>query len=171
MRLDCVPDQGTLRGRQSGSGAERRDTFWGGTQTHGQGRSLASGDSLRQSANWRLRRSSSPNTRACRTRRFGGAWPRVASSLAQRHVVHSAGRRRIRRPHGGRARPRCRGARPKTASGVLRRKPGATDRRGASAHRGATVTDGTCRPASRRRTGASSMEPLVPANGERPGGG
>jgi hypothetical protein len=50
MRLDCVPDQATLRGRQSGSGAERRDTFWGGTQTHGQGRSLASGDSLRQSA-------------------------------------------------------------------------------------------------------------------------
>ncbi|MGY4356259.1 transposase [Bradyrhizobium sp. i1.7.7] len=54
----------------------------------------------------------------------------------KRHVVHSAGRRRIRRPHGGCARPLCRGARLQTASGVLRRKPGATHRRGASAHSG-----------------------------------
>lgn len=49
-RLDRVPDQATLRGRQSGAGAERRAASRGGAQTHGQGRSLAGGDSLRQSA-------------------------------------------------------------------------------------------------------------------------
>jgi hypothetical protein len=51
----------------------------------------------------------------------------------KRHVVHSAGRWRIRRPHGGRPRPLRRGARSQAASGVLRRKPGATHRRGTSA--------------------------------------
>jgi len=54
----------------------------------------------------------------------------------RKDMLHSEGRWRIRRSHGGRARPLCRGARLQAASGVLRRKPGATHRRGASAHSG-----------------------------------
>src|ERR1700722_11869853 len=49
-RLDRVPDQATLRGRQSGAGAERRTASRSGAQTYGQGRSLAGGDSLCQPA-------------------------------------------------------------------------------------------------------------------------
>jgi DDE superfamily endonuclease len=37
--------------------------------------------------------------------------------------VHSAGRRRVRRPHGGRARLLCRSARSETPSGLFRREP------------------------------------------------
>ena len=66
-------------------------------------------------------------------RRRLAEWPQA---LAQGHVVHSAGRWRIRRPHGGRPRPLRRGTRSQAAGGVLRRKPGAAHRRGASAHPG-----------------------------------
>jgi Homeodomain-like domain len=61
-----------------------------GAQTHRQGRSLAGGDRLCQppqravpagrSSCWQPRWSNSPNTRACRTRRFGGAWPKMTSN-------------------------------------------------------------------------------------------
>ena len=57
-------------------------------------------------------------------------------ALAQGHVVHSAGRRRIRRPHGGCARPLCRGARSEAAGGLLRREPDPAHRRGAPADPG-----------------------------------
>src|ERR1700738_3350479 len=43
------------------------------------------------------------------------------------------GRRRISCPHGRRARPLCRSARSQAAGGLLRRKPGPVDRRGAPA--------------------------------------
>ena len=46
---------------------------------------------------------SSPDTRACRARRAPAAGRKRSQALAQGHVVHSKGRRRIRRPHGRRA--------------------------------------------------------------------
>ena len=46
------------------------------------------------------------------------------------------GRRRVRRPHGGRARSLCRGARPAAAGGLLRREPDPTHRRGSLADPG-----------------------------------
>ena len=72
---------------------------------------------------WPTPWSSSPDTRACRARRCAGGWPKTVSSLAQRYVVHSPGRRRVCRPHGRRARPLCRSARPEAAGGVPRREP------------------------------------------------
>ena len=49
-RLDCVPNQAALRGRQSGAGAERRAASRSGAQTDGQGGGPAGGDSLCQPA-------------------------------------------------------------------------------------------------------------------------
>src|ERR1700678_1155754 len=37
-----------------------------------------------RSSCWQVRWSSSPNTKACRMRRFGGAWPKMASSPGAR---------------------------------------------------------------------------------------
>ena len=47
-RFHRVPDQAALRGRQSGTGAERGAASWGGAQAHRQGRSLAGGNGLRK---------------------------------------------------------------------------------------------------------------------------
>jgi len=112
-RLDRVPDQAPLRGGQSGTGAERRAASRGGTQTHGQGRSPAGSDGLRQSPGrprpLDARAAGRRDGQAHRTQELvardrsaalGRKWPQA---LAQGHVVHSAGRWRIRRPHGGRA--------------------------------------------------------------------
>jgi len=64
----------------------------------------------------------------------------VRRRLAENHlkpwrkdVVHPAGRRRVRRPHGGCARSLCRGAGPAAAVGLLRREPDPTHPRGAPA--------------------------------------
>src|SRR5271165_5147036 len=54
-----------------------------------------------------------------------------SQALAPEDVVHPAGRRRLRRPHGGRARSLCRGAGPAAAGGLLRREPDPAHRRGA----------------------------------------
>ena len=66
-------------------------------------------------------------------------------ALAQGHVVHSPGRRRICRPHGRRARPLCRSARSQAAGGLLRREPGPAHRRGAPADPGRAGTARTLR--------------------------
>ena len=58
---------------------------------------------------------------------------RRSQAVAPEDVVHPAGRRRLRRPHGGRARSLCRGAGPAAASGLLRREPNPAHRRGAPA--------------------------------------
>ena len=58
-------------------------------------------------ANW----SGSPSTRAVARDRAPAAGRKRSQAVAQGHVVHSAGRRRIRRPHGGCARSLRRGAR------------------------------------------------------------
>ena len=50
--------------------------------------------------------------------------------------MHSAGRRRIRRPHGGCARPLCRGARSQAPGRLFRREPDPAHRRGAPADPG-----------------------------------
>ena len=63
----------------------------------------------------------------------------------QGHVVHSAGRRHLRRPHGGCARPLCRSTRSEAAGGLLRRKPDPADRRGAPADPGRARPAGTLR--------------------------
>ena len=57
-------------------------------------------------------------------------------AMAQGYVVHSPGRRRIRRPHGRRARPLRRSARSEAPGGLLRREPGPAYRRGAPADPG-----------------------------------
>ena len=49
-RLDRLPDQAALRGRQSGAGAERGAAAWGGAQAHRQGGSAAGGDRLLEPA-------------------------------------------------------------------------------------------------------------------------
>ncbi len=60
------------------------------------------------------------------------AWPIAISSRgAGRDVVHPAGRRRLRRPHGRCARSLCRGAGPEATGGLLRREPDPAHRRGA----------------------------------------
>src|SRR3979490_3169190 len=56
-----------------------------------------------------------------------------SQALAQGYVVHSKGRWRICRPHGGCARPLCRSARSRPAGGLLRREPGPAHRRGSPA--------------------------------------
>jgi hypothetical protein len=126
--LDRVPDQATLRGRQSGEGAERRAASWGGTQTHGQGRSLTGGDRLRQSAKGPcpLDLKLLAGAMVKLTEHKSLSHETVRGRLAENGLkpwrktcVHSAGRRRIRRPHGGCARPLCRGVRQQKESGVL----------------------------------------------------
>ena len=69
-------------------------------------------------------------------------------ALAQGHVVHSAGRRRIRRPHGGCARPLCRSARSEAAGGLLRREPDPAHRRGAPADPGRSRASSSATTAS-----------------------
>ena len=66
-------------------------------------------------------------------------------ALAEEHVVHPQGRCRVRRPHGGRARPLCRSPRSEAAGGVLRRKPDPADRRSAPADPGRTGPAGALR--------------------------
>ena len=51
--------------------------------------------------------------------------------MAEEDVVHPEGRRRVRRAHGGRARPLRRDARRAAAGRLLRRDAAAADRRGA----------------------------------------
>jgi len=50
--------------------------------------------------------------------------------------VHSAGRRRVRRPHGGCPRPICRKARSEASGGLFRREPNPAHRRGPPAEPG-----------------------------------
>ena len=52
-----------------------------------------------------------------------------SQALAQGHVVYSAGRCRIRRPHGGCARPLCRSVRSEAPGRLFRREPDPTHRR------------------------------------------
>ena len=54
-------------------------------------------------------------------------------SLAAEEVVRPTSRRRVRRPHGGRAGSLCRAPRSEAAGGVLRREPNPAHRRGAPA--------------------------------------
>ena len=57
----------------------------------------------------------------------------VLRQAAQGHVVHSPGRCRLRRPHGGCARPLCRSARSEAPGCLLRREPHPAHRRSAPA--------------------------------------
>jgi hypothetical protein len=52
--------------------------------------------------------------------------------------VHPAGRRRVRRPHGGCARSLCRSPRSQAPGGLFRRKPNPAHRRGEGANPGRT---------------------------------
>jgi hypothetical protein len=95
-RLDRVPDQATLRGRQSGEGAERRAAsrgrntnsrarkkpYWWRPPAPVRQRAVPAGPQAAGGCDGQAH----PNTRACRTRRFGGAWPKMASSPGERHV-------------------------------------------------------------------------------------
>jgi hypothetical protein len=100
----------------------------GGTQTHGQGRSLTGGDRLRQSAKGPcpLDLKLLAGAMVKLTEHKSLSHETVRGRLAENGLkpwrktcVHSAGRRRIRRPHGGCARPLCRGVRQQKESGVL----------------------------------------------------
>src|ERR1700733_15353942 len=57
-------------------------------------------------------------------------------AVAQGHVVHPAGGRRVCRPHGGRTRPLRRTTRSEPSGGLLRREPGPAHRRDAPADPG-----------------------------------
>lgn len=54
-----------------------------------------------------VKRSSSPTTRVCRTKRCADGRPKTVASRGVRICVHSQGRWRICRPDGRRARPLC----------------------------------------------------------------
>ena len=115
-------------------------------QAHGQGGSPARGNRLRESSG-----GPRPLDAGTAGRRHGqahrarepvgrdgapAAGRERPQAVAQGHVVHSPGRRRICRPHGRCARPLRRSARSRAAGGLLRREPGPAHRRGAPAHPG-----------------------------------
>ena len=61
-------------------------------------------------------------------------------ALAQGHVVHSRGRRRLCRRYGGCPRALCRALRPQAPGDLLRREPDPADRRGTPADPGRAGT-------------------------------
>src|SRR4051812_27399703 len=93
------------------------------------------------------RRDGAVDRARARLTRDGAAAPgrERAQALAPEDVVRPAGQWRVRRPHGGRARPLRGRARPQASGGVLRREPDAADRRGAPADPGGTGPGGAVR--------------------------
>ncbi len=129
--------------RQPGAGSEREVAPWRQTQVDRQGGGLAAIDRLRKPAGEprpmdaepaRRRDGQADCARELIARDGAAALRRRRSqAVAPKYVVHPAGRRRLRRPHGGRARSLCRSAGPAAASALLRRDPNPAHRRDAPA--------------------------------------